>query len=150
MSDQQALERECRLITRYLIGGEPQPAIADAYRSYHNRFPDQVRPTSRFDELSVALARSGSLGLRLADGYTGLFRRQGALRQKIVLTLALLESSAPSHHVIDRPYRGIRLLVLTKLALRTAGELAILALAVPIMMPLQLLLGRSKPGSGSG
>jgi len=94
----EALEREAEVFTRYLIGQSATEYIITKYRAGHHAIPYRhASLDSPTDRLLTVVARSGRLGIWLADPYARVVRPQGALRQKLVLLAAILESS-PSFH----------------------------------------------------
>jgi hypothetical protein len=93
------LRRECDVFTRYLSGRPATDYVAGKYLRGHRRIPYlQADGPSPLDRYLLLVARQGSLGSRLADAYARFFRPTGALRQKLALTLAILENS-PTYHV---------------------------------------------------
>lgn len=102
-----SLALEHQRLARYLLAVRVTPYQIDKYIAFHRTRP--LRPRSAFDALLMALARSGDLGLLLADAYSGTLYRASLLRVKLTLTLAILECSPPSFSAIDAPDRGGRL-----------------------------------------
>ena len=90
---------ECDALTRYLIGLAADDYVADQYRRGVEQL--QIRE-SRFDRLLCSWARRSRPTARAADFYGRLFRPAGALRRKLVLLLAILESYGPTAAVTDR------------------------------------------------
>jgi hypothetical protein len=96
--DQKALERECRAFTAYLTGLAPTPYVLEKYRLGHARIPYlTLDPPRQVDRLLLGAATHGTLLLRCADAYARIARPTGMLRQKLVLALAVLENSPPTH-----------------------------------------------------
>jgi hypothetical protein len=85
---------------RYLIGVEPTAYQLAKYRDFHAK--RRLAPSNAFDGFLLKLSRGG-LGLALADSYSGLLYRTSVVRAKLVLAAAILESSAPSFEVLDKP-----------------------------------------------
>jgi hypothetical protein len=119
MPEPRALERECTTLSRYLVGSAPPRACVDAYLRAHAGAVDggpgaqangpqgdggagspgggAAPSPPLIDRWTVWLGRRGGAVTRCADAYCTLFRRGGALRRKVTLTLAILEH-APPHH----------------------------------------------------
>lgn len=97
------LDVECSAFTRYLVGVEPGDLIRAHYRRAHERGRNgPVEPDAPEDPL-VDFARRGPGAVRLADTWAALFERKGVLRRKLVLLLAMLESSGDTAGRVDRP-----------------------------------------------
>jgi nucleoside-diphosphate-sugar epimerase len=133
-----ALEAEFNRHARYIVGAAPTPYQIEKYLDFHRRKP--LAPRGAMDALILRLSRFGRLGLALADSYSGLFFRTAVLRAKLVLALAILETSAPSYAALDAPEPGGRL-VYARMAMR--GGLAALstAAAALFLLPAHILLG---------
>ena len=95
------LDAECRVFTRYLVRLEADDYIATKYREAHRRLDLEVEPGS-FEERLLRRAALGPRRTRLADAYSRIFLPRSALRRKLVLLLAILESRAPFCREIDR------------------------------------------------
>jgi nucleoside-diphosphate-sugar epimerase len=137
-----ALDSELTRHARYLAGVAPTSYQRSKYRDFHARRP--LTPADAFDALLLRVSRLGGVGLALADSYSALLRRDSALRAKLVLTAAILESSAPSFEVLDSPGPGGPLLAYARIALRGAAAGFSFVLAAAILGPAQIIL-RAKP-----
>ncbi|HEU5154034.1 MAG TPA: hypothetical protein VFU03_04855 [Gemmatimonadales bacterium] len=105
--DQEALAHECRAFTAYLTGLAPTPYVLEKYRLGHGRIPYLTQePPERVDRLLLGAARHDSLLLRCADAYARILRPTGMLRQKLVLALAVLENSPPTHLRLNSAREG--------------------------------------------
>jgi nucleoside-diphosphate-sugar epimerase len=135
------LAREFQRHARYVAIVEPTPYQQRKYLEFHVR--RALAPANRFDALLLGLSRAGGVGLALADSYSSLLYRQSVVRAKLVLALAILESSPPSCAVLDRPDRGGRL---TLFHLAWRGGLAALSFlcAALLLAPAHLALGRAQ------
>jgi hypothetical protein len=127
------LDKECRAFGRYFLGEDPPPYVLRKYREAHD--PERCGPGSgrgALDDTLLELARRGIFFLRLADTYASVFARRGALRQKMVLALAILESYGPTSAKVDVPSPGSPRSLFVELGLRIAAFLITLlgALAV--------------------
>jgi hypothetical protein len=121
------LQRECDVFTRFIARAAAPPYVVSKYIEAH-RASDAFLPVNRFDAWLVAVASRSPRLTRLADGYARVFEPRGALRKKLVLLLALLESSAPLHRVIDRaPAWPPAIVMLQLAAIGLGGALATMA-----------------------
>jgi hypothetical protein len=104
-----ALDRECTVFTRYLVGGEPTNDLRRAYRQGHARIPFRsggAAPDTALDRWALRLTHLGAPGVRAADAYHRFFHPAGALRQKLTLLLAILEHAPPFHIDLNRGGAG--------------------------------------------
>jgi hypothetical protein len=135
------LARECRIFTRHLIGADPGEYVTTRYTDAH-----RVRPgftaESPFDRFLCAFARGSPLMTRLADAWSAVFAPTAVLRRKLVLLLAMLESSAPHYRRLEA-VPSVRALAFLSLSGR--GLLAVLTLLVSLLVfvPARLLLGKA-------
>ena len=105
--DQEALAHECRAFTAYLTGLAPTAYVLEKYRLGHGRIPYLTQePPQWVDRLLLRAAIHGSLLLRCADAYARILRPTGMLRQKLVLALAVLENSPPTHLRLNSAREG--------------------------------------------
>lgn len=136
-ADVEALDREVRSLTRYLVGRDPTHYVVESYRDAHQA-PALARPSTGVDRALLNVARRGAWGAALADAYAGLFVRTGIFRSKAVLAYGILESTRSFHTELDRVPSG-RWLRLVTLGLG-AGVTA--AAATLLFAPLHIVLGR--------
>lgn len=108
--DAAALDAEFMRNARYVAGVTPTDYQKSKYRDFHER--RALKAANAFDALLLNVAGMGGLGLALADSYSGLLYRRSIVRAKLVLALAILESSGPSFAVLDAPDPGGRLVFL--------------------------------------
>jgi hypothetical protein len=102
------LEKECRTFCRYLTGDEPTAYILRKYRSGQESIPFRSRnPGSPFETLLVVFAGKGTVRARMGDAYARIFLAEGLLRQKLVLLLAILETSPTTYPPLTRGGRGL-------------------------------------------
>lgn len=98
------LERECRTFTRLLTGSPATPYVIGKYLDAHRVRPD-FGVSAGFEHALVGAAASSPVVAQLADAYARLLMPRGALRKKLVLLLAILETSRDFHRTIDAPPR---------------------------------------------
>jgi hypothetical protein len=100
-------ERECHSYTRYLTGERPPAYVVNKYRDFHRK-SDALAALKfdPFDQFLVETSARGPLWARLADSYASRFRRDSAVRKKLVVTLAILECAPPISERLDAVGRG--------------------------------------------
>ena len=140
------LGAECTALTRYLIGTDPSPYVVARYRAAHERDLG-LEPGDRFDALLVRWAVGSRFLRRPVAAFARRYASSGALQAKLVLLLALLETSAPSFlHIDSVPVRnGPALAALV--ALRGVWAVLALILGVVLLTPIRWSLqGKAIPG----
>lgn len=137
------LDEECRVFCRYLLGEAPTPYVLSKYRAAHeaHRLEDTASP---FDFLLIRVARRSPWWARLADTYAALCYNDGVLRKKLVLLLAILESSPPTNASIDAGASFTKGRYYALLVAKGAGFALRLLLAVVVFLPRHLVL-KNKP-----
>lgn len=133
------LERECRSYTRYLVGQTATGYVIEKYLDFHRKFPASVDVNSQpFDHFLVEFSARGRFSARLADTYVSRFRKHSALRKKLVLTLAILETVPPSFQILDKVPRGGRVCALLRLGFAAIAYTVYLLLAIVFLAPAQI------------
>ena len=131
------LQTECRVFTRHLIGREPDEYVIRKYTEAHGSLP-ALAPSLAVDDPLLRFARRSAVTARLADAYAAMFAPASALRKKLVLLVAILETSRASYQAVDAPLGGSALGALLRLAVTGAGAVAILLLGTVILGPVHL------------
>jgi hypothetical protein len=146
-ADRAALEAECAVLTRHLAGIAPSPYVVAQYLRAHEagRY-GPVRSVEDEDDPLVLAARGGRVGARLADAWAAAFDREGPLRRKLVLLLALLESGRESD-LLDRPGAGGIAAFLRATTFRSVGYVLTLLVATFVVGPRVLVAGRRSRGA---
>ncbi len=86
-----AVAAECLLFARYLTGQAPPRALLDRYvRAHTILLLDEARPG---DLALVAFARKHPWSLPFLDAALGLLEPRALLRKKLLVTVALLETT---------------------------------------------------------
>lgn len=129
------LDRECDVFCRYLTGRPAADYIREKYRAFHASPAAAELNAGRFDRTLVAVAARHPLAARFADAYGAAVRPGGALRQKLVLLVAVLESCAPADLRIDEPSARPGVRVWLALAAAVAGGVATLLAAAVVFAP---------------
>lgn len=135
-----ALDRECAVFCRYLIGQEPNEYVKEKYRAAHQAGPLRHAGECRSEAFLVKVAGIGSWSTKIIDAYTRVFRPFSMVRKKLVLLLAILESCAPTHAYLD----AVDADPVPLLVLRFVNRCVIFALAVMVgvlfVFPAELML----------
>jgi hypothetical protein len=126
----QVLDLECNTLTHYLIQRAPTPYILAKYREAHQVSPKLARlGAAPFDRFLVELSRKNIALTKLVE----------AVRKKMVLLLAILESCAPTYPIFDQPDANGRAAFL--LCFVRQGIVFALSLMVAAILLLPLHLG---------
>ena len=133
----EVLAAECAVFTRHVLGVAPAPAVVEAYVRAHTASP-RYRATTAFDLRLVTVARRGPLLARLADAHARLLDPAGLLRRKLVLLLALLETTPPHYRAIDAPLAASRPATVLALGARGVVAAAVAVLGLILFLPLRL------------
>jgi nucleoside-diphosphate-sugar epimerase len=141
--DELPLDRECRVFTRHLLGCSPQPYVVRKYVEAHEKSPT-FSEGSRLDAFLIRIARSGPGMTQLADGYTRIFHPGALLRKKLVLLLAILETSSPTYRLMDAVERGGRLSLALRLLVSGASAVAAIVAGAIVFVPARIWFGAMK------
>ena len=133
------LEEECRVFAEYLLGCAPPSYAIQKYADAHLVSPIFCKGT-RFDFFVVRVARSHRSITTMADAYARLFVPTGLLRKKLVLLLAILETSPPSCHLIDAVDRGGNVALLFRLLAKGVVSAVSLTAGMLLFFPAQMVL----------
>ena len=142
------LQAECRIFARYLAGDEPLPYVMAKYLDAHEK-RSALTATRKFDRFLVSFATTGLVFLKVADSYARLLAPASTLRKKLVLLLAILESSSPSYRSFEKVDGGGTVL----LGLRILQRMAVFAVCVVfgaiVLLPAQVIFrGVGEPSKG--
>jgi hypothetical protein len=123
------------MFARALIGVQATPYVIRQYQRAHDSLP--LAPVNGFNRVLMVVAASGPTLTRIADAYARIFARRAILRRKLVVMLAILESSTPADAAFKPRGSGLG----AWLALATAGIGAVLATVagVILMGPLHIV-----------
>lgn len=105
MTDERSvLARECRALAAYLSGKTCSDAVVAAYVDAHAAGHVLVAaPRPGLDRALLSCAGRGVPVVAIADAYASIFARTSNFRRKLILVLALLETTAPDYREIDTP-----------------------------------------------
>lgn len=136
-SKEALLHRECEVFFRYLCGLQMDPYIVSKYSEAHLKVPSYT-PSPGFDQLLVRFAARGSSFTRMADSYARFFVPRSTLRKKLILLLAILESSARGSAFLDAVDTENKLVFTGRLLLQGMRFVAHLALGTALLFPCYL------------
>jgi hypothetical protein len=135
------LERQCRLFSRYLLDREPTAYVLSQYLRAHQVHPEFVNARLKpFDEALLRLGPGSRLTMPMVDAYARIFAPRSMLRKKLILLLAILESSPGSFESLESPTATSRVGAYISLAARCARFAGFLALSSMVLLPVQLVL----------
>ena len=130
-----ALEDEAHAFSLALIGAAPDAYVAAQYARAHQNLP--LQPATPFDRVLLALAARGPWALRAADGYARIFAPTSALRRKLCVLVAILESASPSDAAFASAETP-RAAVVVQLLLTGVGFALLLGAGVIVLAPIHL------------
>lgn len=133
------LSAECRTFTRHLLGVDPDAQVLRSYERAVASVSD-LRPADGFDAQLLAFAAKGVWRASIADGYAALLAPASALRKRLVMLLAILESRAPYHAQIDASLGSLGVMFLRLVATSIGAVLSAL-LGIVVLVPLRLMSG---------
>lgn len=143
MADARDPGHECDVFARYLTGHAAEDYVRDKYReAFTTAQGSRLAARGRFDRLLLVLAGRHPLLTRVADLHSRFFCPASAVRRRLVMLLALLESDAVSIARLDVPTCGGLAGFVVGMGVRGTVSLLLLLPALPVLLPLQLLLGR--------
>jgi NADH dehydrogenase len=140
-ADDGVLEAECRVFTRYLLGSDADEYVRAKYREAHRHLALDAR--TPLDRVLLGFARRGSVFTHMSDVYAAVFAGDVALRRKLVLLLAILETCPPHSRVIDRAAGASKPAFLVAAASRLAWA-GILLIAGSLVLAPAHVLSRSR------
>jgi hypothetical protein len=137
------LERECCSYARYLAGQPPSRYIIEKYQDFHQKIG--LSAVHRYDRFLIAVSARGPFWARLVDSYVSFWRKGSVVRNKIVLTLALLECAPPTFEAMDRVPAGGWIGALLRLAGGAVSYGVTLIAATVLFTPVSLwMAGRER------
>jgi NADH dehydrogenase len=143
----EVLEAECTVLCRHLAGLDASPYVRAKYVEAHGEGRHgPLRSSDDEDDVLVQFARRGPFAARLADAWAAAFDREGPLRRKLVLLVAILESGRESES-LDRPDPGGLASFGRASAWRLLAFAAAVAVAAVVVAPRWFVLGRSGRGT---
>jgi hypothetical protein len=142
LTEDPALARECRVLTRYLVGTEPTDYVIRTYAAANDALA--LAPSGRFDRLLLRLARGPAISRWPVAAFARVHAPDSALQARLVTLLAILETAPPSSHVLDLPPFRSRVLLALSLGLRGGAGVLSLVVGTLALLPVRwFLVGRS-------
>jgi hypothetical protein len=132
------IERECRVFTEHLIGQAPDPYILRKYGEAHTS-ESVYTGGSRFDAFLVNVASTHRMLAKLADSYARIFFPTALLRKKLILLLAILETSASSFRAMEAVDGGSNAALVARLCGRLFLFVLGLVFGVLLFAPVQIV-----------
>ena len=146
MTSEAGLRDEACRLARYLAGAALDEQAVAHYVRWHAIGAPRRAPV---DRVLQRFSSFGRVGLALADAYAARFCRDGLLRRKLVLVLALLETTAPAFETVDRPVSSGPVGFWLRMIGRGASAVALTVAALVIIGPAHLVTRASSPRSES-
>jgi len=137
---------EARRFARYLAGDELDHLGCAHYVRWHESGASRG---DRVDRMLLSWASIGRPGLALADAYSARLRRDALLRKKLVVVLALLETSSRGVE-LDRPLSGGPVGFWARMALRGVIAGLVTLLAFVLIGPCHLVCAARGRGEAHG
>lgn len=139
------LSKECDAFTYYLIRQGPSDFIRQKYIKAHEANLNlHSANLGIVDRLQMATSIRSSLAVKIADSYSAIFSRSCIIRKKIVLLLAILESSSSTYKHFDLPQGGGRAVLFGRMMLQGVIFAALFIFSSMIFFPLSLIDRLSK------
>ena len=132
-----ALAREFAVFARYLGCPAPGPDATAAYVCAHPL--PLLQAEDALDRRLLRVASQSTRGCALADSYARLARPYGPVRRKLVLTLAVLESTAGNHAAFDTALASPRVMAWAAITMHGLRWVAWTVAAVTVLGPAHLL-----------
>ena len=133
------IHRECIVFTRHLLGRHPDVMVHERYRAAVSTIPS-LTPGTAWERALLGAARRGVILARCADSYAALFAPGSALRQRLVILLAILEVHPRFSGEIDKALGGSLPSVIARVGLRSLAALLFLAMGTLLLAPVRLAL----------
>lgn len=140
-AQQEVLRNECEQLTLYLTGTRSDNYVCEKYM--HAHYADNpaipLGNASAFDRFLISMALINSMVTGLVDSYSKVFCRSALIRKKMVLLLAILESTEPYCSLFDAVTIGSTTAIIFRLFQKASLFMIRLILSTAIFMPLHLL-----------
>jgi len=136
----EALDRECSVFGRYLIGQEPNAYVKQKYRVAHQTSSLRGDPRDATDAFLVKVAGISSWSTKIIDAYTRIFRPFSIVRKKLVLLLAILECCAPTHAYVDSVDSNSTSFLFVRFVQKSVTFGLILLIGMLFILPAELML----------
>ena len=131
------LRDEGSTFAKYLLGSEPDEYIVRKYVEAHGANPAFVA-VKHTDRRLVQFARLGTVATRLADSYVRVFVPHSALRRKLSLVFAIIETSPSHHRTLDQSTQASFAGSIGRLVVHVTTGALVALLAVLVVLPVHL------------
>ena len=136
-SEEALLHRECQVFFHHLCDLKMDPYIVAKYCEAHRKVPNYAA-SAGFDQLLVRFAAMAPSFTRMADSYSRFFAPRSTLRKKLILLVAILETSPWGSAFLDTVDTESKLLLAGRLLLQGMRFVANLALGMALLFPCYL------------
>ena len=136
----QTLDQECDLFTRYLIHQSSDHYIREKYREAHlylNIYSG--REPCYFDYYLTDISRNSVFHTRIVDTYSRILFRNSIVQKKLILLMAILESCYPSHLYFDHLSSSDRTISFITISYNMSSFIFLFSIALVILGPIHLL-----------
>ncbi len=137
--DIRALDRECTIYMRYLVGGVPDRYVLDKYRHAHQVIEGLGDSKQNIaDRALIVFSSSHRLFARLVDVYTRIFYPTALVRKKWTLLLSILECSAGWYGFFDIGHKAASAHPYLGVMSRAVAFLFVLSAATALLLPIHM------------
>jgi len=133
--DDSRLEAECQSLCRYLIGTSADPYVSAKYIQAH-AIGSVGAASGDLDAMLAWAAAQSPVLARFADAYASVFARDGLLRRKLALMLAILESRLATYRSLDEMTTTSRLALVVRLGAMVCAMAIRAAIVAAALVPL--------------
>jgi nucleoside-diphosphate-sugar epimerase len=143
------LDNECRILTKYLVGDSPTTYVMQKYKEAQ-QVTDAFKSHSSgpMDRRLMRYSIKNPFFTRVADAYSRFFAKDSLLRKKIILMMAILESSAPAYRYYDLPKDSKATRAIIRLFFAGLSFAMIFSLSILLFAPFQIMTTLSKKNGG--
>ncbi len=145
------LAHECDVFSRYLLGMPASSYVEAAYgRAVAALGLDEARTGDhRLEAVLLRIARSRPTGTRLADACSLLFHPESQVRRRLVLLLAIHESTPFARDALGKRRHGTPWRSIGQLCPRVVSSLCFTVAALPLGLVLRLRTPREGRGEAT-
>ncbi len=148
LTDTAILTQECDIFCHHLLSYQPSEAIRASYIAGQKGMPSGPDDRNALDEFLLRLGRRGGVLLRLADAYSRLARPATLLRRKLILVIAILETSHQSGRIIHADSSATVGRALLRVAFAGLSSVGWTVAAIIFLGPIHLIRFRSATRHG--
>ena len=139
---------ECKVFTHYLCGLAPTSYVAEKYAEAQCR-NSAYSATASFDRFLIRFAGLHPIATKLADVYARLFAPESVLRKRLILLLAILESTTFSDAFLERVDSSSKIVIASQGAWRGFVLVTALLLSLLVLLPCRIFIGLGRQGDKS-